>query len=133
MKATQEIVMKIMEAGSFFQEYPHKMFYVGFMKARDTWFPLCSVSDPKTASKFDSLYVSLDYMGIHELVEDIAGQAKGIEGTFVHYLLRDEVENIMDTYSLNHVVLARDEEAAEGCSCGCGCGHGFAGEGGLAH
>jgi hypothetical protein len=125
--------MKIMESGSFFEEYPQRMFYVGFMKARDAWFPLCSVSDPSALDKFDALHVSLDYMAINDLVQSLAGKVKGIEGTFVHYLLRDEVRNIMETYALKHVVLTGNEEEAPGCGCGCGCQHGFAGDGGCAH
>jgi len=125
--------MKIIDAGSFFQEYTQRMFYVGFMKTADAWFPLCSVSDPSVADRFDSLYISLDYMAINELVQSLAGQAKGIESTFVHYLQREEVKNIMETYALKHVILAQDDDEAAGCGCGCGCQHGFPGEGGLTH
>ena len=127
--------MKIMDAGSFFDEYPQKMFYVGFMKARESWFPLCTVSDPAVHDKFDSLYVSLDYMTINDLVRSLAAQVKGIEGTFVHFLLREEVENILETYALKHVVLTGDEmdASARGCDCGCGCGSGFTGDGGCPH
>jgi len=125
--------MKIIESVSFFQEYPQRMFYVAFMKTGDIWVPLCSVSDPKVADKFDSLYISLDYMAIHDLVQAMAGQAKGVESTFVHYLLREEVKNIMETYALKHVVLTQDDEEGAGCGCGCGCQHGLAGEGRLAH
>ena len=125
--------MKIVDSGSFFEEYPQKMFYVGFMKARDSWFPICSVSDPDVLNKFDSLYVSLDYMTINDLAQSLAGQVKGIEGTFVHFLLREEVQNIIETYGLKNVVLTGNEEEAAGCGCGCGCRHGFSGDGGCAH
>ena len=125
--------MKIMKAGSFFEQYPQRMFYVGFMKSGDVWFPVCSVSDPVVVEKFDSLYVSLDYTEIHDLVQSLANQVKGIESTFVHYLLREEVQNIMETYALKHVVLTQDDEQSTGCGCGCGCLHGSSGEGGLSH
>ncbi len=130
---SREMVMKMIDAGSFFEEYPQRMFYVGFMKLAGAWFPMCSVSDPGGAVKFDSLYVSLDYMAINELVQSIAGEAPGVEGTFVHYLLRDEVKNIMEAYDLRHVVLTHDDEDGAGCGCGCGCLHGIPGDRGLAH
>jgi hypothetical protein len=114
--------MKILDSKSFFDEYPQKMFYVGFMKSGDSWFPLCSVSDPEVIEKFDSLYVSLDYTVINELVQLVAKEAKGIEHTFVHYLLREEIQNIIETYALRNLVLAHDEGQSAGCGCGCGCG-----------
>lgn len=123
--------MKIMDAGSFFEQYPQKLFYVGFLKSGEVWFPMCSVSDPRGVEKFDSLYVALDFTAINELVQSLAKQVKGIENTFVHYLLREEVQNIMGAYDLKHVVLAQDEEQSDGCGCGCGCQHGFPLDGGF--
>lgn len=126
--------MKIMDSKEFFEEYPQKMFYVGFMKSRDSWFPLCSVSDPGVSDRFDSLYVGLDYTVINELVQSIAQQVKTIESTFVHYLLREEIQNIMETYALHHLVVAHDDEESEGCGCGCGCGgHPTLGQHGALH
>lgn len=125
--------MRIMDAVSFFDEYRQKMFYVGFMKVRGAWFPVCSVSDPHLQDKFDSLYISLDYTAIRDLVESLAARVAGIQGTFVHFLLREEVENIMETYALKHVVMTGDEEEMSGCACGCGCGHALGGDGGCAH
>jgi hypothetical protein len=114
--------MKIMDSKAFFDGFPQKMFYVGFMKSGDSWFPLCSVSDPEAVRKFDSLYVSLDYTVISDLAQSLAKEVQGIEETFVHYLMREEIQNIMEAYSLQHIVVAHDEEDSAGCGCGCGCG-----------
>jgi hypothetical protein len=126
--------MKLVNAETFFGEISRSMFYVGFVKTHGQWLPLCSVSSPQGGDKFDSLYVSLDYMEINDLVQSMASQVKGIDGTFVHYLRREEVENIMESYGLKHIVFTQDEDRAEsGCGCGCGCQHGLSGPGGCAH
>jgi len=118
----KEYLMEIMDIESFFQTYPKEMYYVGFMKSAHAWFPLCFLSDPGQCEKLDSLFVSSSYPIMIELVKDYAQKVPQIEDTCVQYLLREEVRNILKTYSLKHIGLATPLGDSSGCDCGCGCG-----------
>lgn len=113
--------MQLWNVETFFAQHERKMFYVGFMKASETWFPLCSVSNPPEVSKFDTLLVSSKYEDMDRLVKAYAERLPKVEQTFVHFLMREEISNIMDTYALRHLALTHDEDEKEGCGCGCGC------------
>jgi hypothetical protein len=112
--------MQLWDLDSFFAQHERKMFYVGFLKSSETWFPLCSLSDPPRTAKFDTLIVSSTYDEMDGLVKTCAESVPKVEQTLVHYLMRDEINNIMDTYGLKHVAMTNEEEGG-GCGCGCGC------------
>jgi len=113
--------MQLLDLDTFFNQHERKMFYVGFLKSSETWFPLCSVSDPPRATKFDTLLVSSRYDEMESLVKSYSEKLPKVEQTFVHFLMRDEISNIMDTYALKHVAMTHEEEEGGGCGCGCGC------------
>jgi len=112
--------MQLWDSEAFFTQHERKMFYVGFLKSSETWFPLCSLSDPPHTTKFDTLIVSSTYDEMDGMVKTCAERVPKVEQTLVHYLMRDEINNIMDTYGLKHVAMSHEQEEG-GCGCGCGC------------
>ena len=114
--------MDVKDKDSFFKVCPNEMYYVGFLKSAQAWFPLSFVSDPEQCDKLDSLFLSTSYPTMMELVKEYAGKIPQIEQTSVQYLLREEIQNILQSYSLQKIGLALPVEGASGCGCGCGCG-----------
>ncbi|MHC1745006.1 MAG: hypothetical protein AB9873_18540 [Syntrophobacteraceae bacterium] len=114
--------MQLWDLNAFFDQHERSMYYVGFLKSSETWFPLCSLSDPPRTTKFDTLLVSSTYEEMDSLLKAYAEKLPKVEQTFVHFLMREEIGNIMDTYALKHLAMTHVEEAeASGCGCGCGC------------
>ena len=113
--------MELLDVRTFLQEFPQPMFYVGFLKSPETWFPMCLVSDPEGEHKLDTLLLSHSYQVIAQMAEDCAKQVPQVEQTFVRYLTRDEVQELLDRYGLKKVALAVSDGDPEGCGCGCGC------------
>jgi len=107
----------------FFQDHRKEMFYVGFLKSPEAWFPLCAIRDPGEDSRLDSLFVSFSYRDMSEALEAYAGKLSRVEETLVQYLFPEEISNLLERYGLEHLaVVARDEGADAGsCDCGCGC------------
>jgi hypothetical protein len=116
--------MDIRDSESFFKACPNEMYYVGFFKSPQAWFPLSFVSDPENGDKLDSLFLSTSYPTMMELVKGYAEKIPQIEQTSVQYLLREEIQNLLQIYELKHIGLAVPAEGASGCGCGCGCGCG---------
>lgn len=115
--------MQLWDRDAFFEQHERTMFYVGFMKFLDKWFPLCSLSDPPRTDKFDTLLVSSSYEDMENVVKAYAEKLPKVEQTFVHFLMREEIGNIMEAYALKHLAMTHDEEeGGDGCACGCGCG-----------
>ncbi|GKT10830.1 hypothetical protein [Desulforhabdus sp. TSK] len=113
--------MEIVESAPFLEKSKDDMFYVGFLKTGEAWFPLCHVSNPEENQKFDTLLLSHTYPLMAETVEGYAKQVPCIEQTFVQYLMAQEIQNLVDRYALNQVLVLAPDETAEGCGCGCGC------------
>lgn len=114
--------MEIMDTESFFQTYAKEMYYVGFLKSKDTWFPLSFVSNPEQCDRLDSLFLGTSYPTMMELVKGYAEKIPQIEETTVQYLLREEIKNILERYALKNVGLAASSGCDSDCGCGCGCG-----------
>lgn len=113
--------MQLWDRNTFFDQHERQMFYVGFLKSSDTWFPLCSLSDPPRTAKFDTLLVASRYDEMENLVKAYAEKLPKVEQTFVHYLMKEEIGNIMETYALKHLAMPHEEGEEGGCGCGCGC------------
>ena len=112
-------MVEILSSESFFEKYPRKMYYAGFMKSAQAWFPFCFISDNGGGENLDTLFLSTSYPALDELVKAYAERIPGVETTFVQYLLREEIENILRGYSLDKVAIELPEDG--GCGCGCGC------------
>lgn len=107
----------------FFQNASGRMFYVGFLKSPNAWFPLCFVSDPEVAHKFDTLLVSPSFQLMDETLKDYAKRVSAVEDTFVQYLTMEEIKNLVGDYALNNVMIVEtDPDHGSICGCGCGCG-----------
>ncbi len=113
--------MQLWDYNTFFDQHERQMYYVGFLKSADTWFPLCSLSDPPRTTKFDTLLIASKYDDMESLVNAYAERLPKVEQTFVHYLMKEEIGNIMDTYALKHLAMTHEEVEEGGCGCGCGC------------
>jgi hypothetical protein len=113
--------MELIDAASFFGEYPEQMFYAGFLKSAETWFPMCFVSDPDGERRLDTLFLSPSYQVMAEMTQDCAKQVPQLEQTFVHYLTQEEIENLLDRYGLRKIALVAANGGSVGCDCGCGC------------
>ncbi len=112
--------MEVIDPKSLFEMFPGKLFYVGFLRSDESWFPLCSVSDPREVDRLDTLFVSRSYAAMEELLKGYAEKIPKIQDTFIQFLMREEIESIMHGYCLKAVALTAAEES--GCGCGCGCG-----------
>lgn len=116
-------MVEILEQKDFFQEHRKNMFYVGFMKSDEMWFPLCLVSKPEENQELDSLFVSPSFRAMTETLNTYARQIPQVEQTFVQYLMSAEIQNLIDRFALKNIALVSEGEDGEGaCGCGCGCG-----------
>jgi hypothetical protein len=114
-------MMQVLEAESFFKDHQEEMFYVGFLKSPEVWFPLCLVSSPEEKKQLDTLFLSHSYQAINETLESYAQQVSQVQEIFVQYLLPSEIQNLIERYGLEHVALISTDEEVDGCDCGCGC------------
>lgn len=113
--------MELLDVSAFFQEYPDGMFYVGFLKSTETWFPMCYVSDPDGECRLDTLFLSPSYQMMAEMAEDCAKRVAQLEQTFVRYLTLEEIRTLLDRYGLKKVALVSAGAGSGGCGCGCSC------------
>jgi hypothetical protein len=114
--------MQLFKSESFAEEQSGKMFYVGFFKSPEMWFPLCVLSDPQDQDKLDTLLVASSFPIMDETVKTYAGQISHIEQTFVHYLTIEEIQNLVEMYSLQKIAVVHpDDGLGDGCGCGCAC------------
>ncbi|MDY0041279.1 MAG: hypothetical protein RBS57_13285 [Desulforhabdus sp.] len=113
--------MQLFSQQAFFDKFPAKMFYVGFLKSTKSWFPLCIVSEAEGIEKLDTLLISPTLRVMDETVKSCAQQIAHVEETFVHYLTLEEIKNLVGRYALDHVAIM-EAEVDHGDSCGCGCG-----------
>jgi len=112
--------MEVMDPKVFFETFPAKTLYVGFLQFERGWIPLCAVSDPREADKLDTLFVSQSYGSMEELLKKYAGQLPEARQTFVQCIGREEIERLLERYGLKSI--APDATEGAGCGCGCGCG-----------
>jgi hypothetical protein len=116
-------MITLFEAGEFLKDHEEVMFYVGFLKSVQTWFPLALVSDPQTKKELDSLFVARSCGLMQDMVKNYASQVKEVQEVFVQYLMPQEIESLMKRYGLQQVALIQGDADSEGsCDCGCGCG-----------
>jgi hypothetical protein len=122
--ASAEVTMiQLIESEKFFQEGDTGMYYVGFLKSSQTWFPLALVSDPQEKRELDSLFLSRSSQLMTDMVKQYAEQLQHVEQTFVQYLMTSEIRNLMERYGLKHLaVIAGGGDSHPGCDCGCDCG-----------
>ncbi|ROR03371.1 hypothetical protein [Desulfosoma caldarium] len=114
--------MQVVSANDFFQHFSETdCFYVGFLKMRGSWVPLCALKDPQESTALDMIYVSRLYDPMAALTSAYAEKVSGVEQTFVQFLMPNEIRNLVDRYGLHFVAQIAEEEGA-GCGCGCGCG-----------
>lgn len=114
-------MIEILQPESFFQDRTNEMFYVGFLKSPDAWFPLCLVSDPEGKRELDSLVFSNSYQHMHEMLQSYSQQMSHVEDIFVQYLLPVEMQNLIERYGLNYIALISNDENQIDCTCGCSC------------
>lgn len=116
----KEMNMDLHEAKAFLEKNTQELFYVGILKSRESWFPFCVVSDPELSMSLDTLPVSRTYQPLVEIVEDYAGRIPQIEVSFVHYMTRGEILDLIEEYGLKNIGLI--DAGGDHCGCGCGCG-----------
>ena len=114
--------MQLFRSEDFAKDQSGRMFYVGFFKSPEMWFPLCVLSDREHSDKLDTLVVAQSFPVMDETVKSFAKQVSHIEETFVHYLTMDEIQNLVQRYALQNIAVVHpDAGMSDGCGCGCGC------------
>ncbi len=111
--------MELANLDNFLQGQLGKMFYVGFLKSAEAWFPLCVVGESEN-DKLDTLLLAPSFQLMDETVKTFARQISYIKETFVQYLTMEEIQNIMGNYSLEKIAMVQEDHES-GCGCGCGC------------
>lgn len=111
--------MELANLDNFLQGQLGKMFYVGFLKSAEAWFPLCVVGESEN-DKLDTLLLAPSCQLMDETVKTFARQISYIKETFVQYLTMEEIQNIMGSYSIEKIAMVQEDHES-GCGCGCGC------------
>ena len=108
---------------TFFEGREKQLFYVGFLKAGESWIPLCMVSQPGNDPKLDTLFISPACGGMDEILRQYAERLPKVDDTFVQYLMPEEITNLMQRHGLDYLAEIELEGGHDGCGCGCsGCG-----------
>ena len=113
-------MIAIQKPQDFFEGRESQMFYVGFLKAAETWIPLCMVSEPENNPSLDTLFISSVCTGMDEVLRQYAERLPKVDDTFVQFLLPEEIYNLLERHGLSFV--AEIQLEGGGCDCGCGCG-----------
>jgi hypothetical protein len=113
--------MEIVDRVAFLEKFENRMFYVGFLKSAQAWFPFCLVSEPQMKRTLDTLPLATTYVDIHQTMQSYVRQIPHVEQTFVQYLTQKEILDLLEQYGLKHVALNTSEGDPMGCGCGCGC------------
>ena len=113
-------MLDIRDPEPYLTDMGNRMAYVGFMKARDTWFPLALIRPEGRASRLDTLLLSDSLPAMNEALETFARGIPEVTETFVQYLMAEEIRNLLERYGLTGLAVLSNE-AAGGCGCGCGC------------
>jgi hypothetical protein len=115
-------MIKLFGTKDFF-ENQEELFYVGFLKSPQAWFPLAVISDPGNKRELDALLLSKSSRMMNDMLQSYASLVQNIEGTFVQYLLPEEIRNLMERFGLESIAFLHEEDELTGlCDCGCGCG-----------
>jgi hypothetical protein len=112
-------MIELLDLNDFFAGTSDDLYYVGFLKTKEAWMPLCFVSEPDQKSFLDTLYVSRSQSPLRALLDGYVGRVEGIEDTFIHYLFPEEIRNLIDRYGLERVAVVHSEGLEDGCGCGC--------------
>jgi hypothetical protein len=116
-------MIELFEAKEFLKDHDGAMYYVGFLRSEQTWFPLAWVSDPRIKRELDTLLLSRSCVLMHDMVKNYATQVQEVQEVFVQYLMPREIESLMERYGLQQVAFIHGEaDSQESCGCGCGCG-----------
>jgi hypothetical protein len=124
-------MFEVQPAQGFLGANRNAKFYVGFLKSPSVWFPLAVISDPNAKQRLDTLCVARSCQAMTDFLKTYASQLQGIEGTFVQFLVSEEVTGLMEQYGLEQIAVisgeCEDENLGGGgcggdCGCGCGCG-----------
>jgi hypothetical protein len=108
----------------FLQANSEALFYVGFLKSPNVWFPLAILSSPEK-KRLDSLCLSRSCRAMGDVLKSYAGKLTAIEQTFVQFLRTEEIANLMERYGFEQVAVIfgeNDDEPVAGCECGGACG-----------
>ncbi len=105
--------VEIIEQSEFFKLYENRMFYVAFLKAKETWFPLCTMQGTSNVVEFNTLYVSSSKNAMEEIANFYVQEVPEIEQTLIHRLMSEEVLNLLERYGLKYIAHARPD-AGEG-------------------
>ena len=114
-------MVQFFDSESFFQQFREPMFYVGLLKTDQAWFPLCLVSQPEVQRSLDTLFVSASQHLMQETLDQYAAQVPQAQVSFVQFLTRDEIRNLLRDYGLNNIALIVADVESLSCECGCGC------------
>lgn len=114
-------MLQFFDSDSFFRQYREPMFYVGLLKTEQAWFPLCLVSRPEEEQVLDTLFVSSSQHLMQETVERYAERVPQAQVSFVQFLTREEIRNLLRDYGLDHIALIVADTGDCRCDCACGC------------
>jgi hypothetical protein len=120
----REVIMQceLLSVEEFRKNYEsHRTFYVGFLQAQNgSWFPFCISSSPKKP-KLDTLCVSPQYAWLDEILKPYLAQLPSVKNHLVHLVYREEIDNLVSMYGLEHIGYVTSEDQTSSCGCGCGC------------
>ena len=113
-------MLDIRDPEPYLTDMGDRMTYVGFMKARDTWFPLALIRPEGGGPRLDTLFLSDSLPAMSEALETFARGIPEVTETFVQYLVAEEIRNLLERYGLTGLAVLSGG-AADACGCGCGC------------
>ena len=98
-----------LDGKEFLEKNKEDQFYVGFLKGKKGWFPICLGESPGMTSEGsevdrpDRLCVSDDKDKITELAEYLKEKVPAAEAIEVLYLFPVEIKNLLEKYRLKKV------------------------------
>jgi hypothetical protein len=124
-------MVELHAAQEFLSANRNAKYYVGFLKSPSVWFPLAILSDPNEKQRLDTLCVARSCQAMTDFLKTYASQLRGIEESFVQFLVSEEVSGLVERYGLEQIAVICGESENENlgggvcggdCGCGCGCG-----------
>jgi len=100
---------------------PTALFMLDFYRLRTVLGFLSAYPVPKKKSKLDTLCVSPQYMWLDELLKPYLAQLPSVKNHLVHLVYREEIDNLVSMYGLEHIGYVTSEDQTSSCGCGCGC------------
>ncbi len=116
------VMVLIDEPGQFFEDKEQKLFYVGFLRSEERWFPLSYSSEPELRPHLDTLFISPSQAAMKSVLDSYRAHLQGVEQTFIQFLLPEEIMNLLEMYGLDRIAVVEEGPGGGSCDCGCGCG-----------